>query len=78
MTTFERLICLSEWFTLITFGRERMTLSALAWEVARNKGQESCFYSKIIDTVFWYDPYHCRNAYVYYRSLRIHIHRSKQ
>lgn len=70
MTIYERLILLSEWVTFIIFNREDMTLSALAQEVARKQKRKSCFYSWCVDTLFWYDPNHCRNAYAYYRSKR--------
>ena len=70
MTTFERLILLSEWFTLKVFHRENMTLSALAQEQARNQGRKSCIYSEVIDTFLWFDKNHCRKAYAYYRSCQ--------
>lgn len=68
MTAFERLILLSEWLTLKLFRRERMTLSALAQEKARN--QEGKAYATIIDTLLWFDKNHCRKAYAYYRSCQ--------
>lgn len=78
MTTYERLIILSEWVTLLIFRREHMTLSALAQEVGRLKGKEHSTYSLAIDMMFWFDPYHCRNAYVYYRTKRRQIYRNTQ
>lgn len=78
MTTFERLIIVSEWLALKLFSREKMTLSALAEERARKQKKKTCLYSEFINLLFWYDPHHCRNAYVYYRYFRRSIHRRQK
>lgn len=75
MTTFERLILISKWITLLIFKREHMTLSALAQEVSRSKGNKFSIYSLAINTAFWFDRNHCHNAYVHYRAERRQINR---
>lgn len=70
MTVYERLILLSEWITWHLYNRRHMTLSALAYETAHLQGRKTCAASSIIDKTFWFDPNHCRNAYIYYRASR--------
>lgn len=77
MTTYERLILLSEWVCFVVFNRERMTLSAKAQECARLQGRKSCACSRTIDFLFWYDSNHCRKAYAYYRHLCRNHNRSQ-
>jgi len=78
MDLLDRLIFLSEWVCFILFNREEMTLSAKSHEVARLRGHKSCVYSFAIDLLFWFDPHHCRNAYLWYRYKRRNRYRSLQ
>lgn len=70
MTIYERLICMSEWVTLVIFSRRYMTLSALAHEKAHLQGEKTCAYAMVIDILFWFDPDHCLHSYIYYRACR--------
>ena len=70
MNLLHYLIPVSEWLCLKLFGREHMTLSALAQEDALMQDEEYSIFTWFINLLFWFDPNHCHNAFVYYHYMR--------
>lgn len=52
-------------YVLLTLGRgdPDETMSAAAWRLEQNRHWAGRLFRPMIDTLFWFDPDHCRTSY---------------